>query len=609
MPHAIRDLIEEILLKYNTAREHDPFGKTHSMWALFTGLQDLIQKSDVIIKYPRIKVSWSIGQGNWAKVPWIAFLDQRETTTTQKGVYCVFLFREDMSGVYLTFNQGVTEPKNQLGNAKGREHLRKQAHSLRQKYSELVSAEYLVDNNIDLRVKSGLGVDYECSTIAYKLYTAGAVPQDQAILWDLENLLNAYESYVSLKDSNNQEEWMIPEVKKTDNGSAGGTDNKLASGIDKLIQNIMSQGYIYEPWQIAAYVVALRTKPFIILAGVTGTGKSKLPALVCRATGGKVQLVSVRPDWTDSSDILGYSDLQGNFRPGPLLEIAREAAENRDRHYVCIVDEMNLARVEHYFAEFLSRIEDRELNPNGGYQSGPLLVQKLRDKNEGWSEIGLPPNLAIVGTVNMDESTHGFSRKVLDRAFTIELSEVDLTSWEPVSIPSIEEMKWPLSAWYPRGIRLGELGALSNRDRQLINDVIKVLSEINEFLKQAHCQVGYRTRDEIALFILHSRDVLGSFVTRFGEQVDPLDLALQMKVLPRIAGGSTTIRRTLLQLLGWSYKNQAFHSEEEAMALINQWEADGYPTSLSGAQFPRTAARLCLMWDRMINEGFTSYWL
>lgn len=604
-PETIQGLLEGILTNYQNARKHEAFGKKHPMWKAFTNIKALIESSVVVKKYSQIKIDWSIGQGNWAKVPWIAFLDQRETKTTQNGIYGVFLFREDMSGVYLTFNQGVTEPKNQLGATKGRKHLSKQAHLLRKKYADLSSAGYLLDNNIDLRVRSGLGVDYESSTIAYKFYATGSIPPDQKILNDIQVLLDVYDNYVLTKEQNYQEEWVVPAV----TNSANENQNSFVPDMKQLINNILAQGYVYEPWQIATYVVALRTKPFIILAGVTGTGKSKLPVLVGQATGGKVQLISVRPDWTDSADILGYSDLQGNFRPGPLLEFAREAAANSQRHYVCLIDEMNLARVEHYFAEILSRLEDREPNPTGGYKSGPLLVQRLRNEEEYWSQLGLPPNLALVGTVNMDESTHGFSRKVLDRAFTIELSEVDLSIWQAATTTKETGINWPVAAWYPRGIRLGQLNVLSTAERQQIENVIKMLIDVNKFLTQAQYQVGYRTRDEIALFVLHANELLDSFVTRTGEKVDPLDLALQMKILPRISGGSTTIRRILLQLLGWTYKRQAFHYEEEAVELIQQWEAEGFPAYIRDAQFPRTTARLCLMWDRMINEGFTSYWL
>ena len=124
-------------------------------------------------------------------------------------------------------------------------------------------------------------------------------------------------------------------------------DNKVA----QLIQNILSQGYTFESWQIAAYVCALKTKPFVILAGVSGTGKSKLPGLVAQATGAHRMLIPVRPDWTDSSEVLGYCNLQGIFLPGPLLSFARDAKADSQKQFVCIMDEMNLARASYALIE------------------------------------------------------------------------------------------------------------------------------------------------------------------------------------------------------------------------------------------------------------------
>ena len=387
----------------------------------------------------------------------------------------------------------------------------------------------------------------------------------------------------------------------------------MVEDYSKLLENIRqwiaSKGFFFEPWQVAAYVTALRTKPFVILAGVSGTGKSKLPALVAEATGGVPKLIPVRPDWTDSSDVLGYCDLAGKFRPGQLLEFVQEATSNRNKHYVCIIDEMNPSRVEHYFAEVLSRIEDRRQAVTGGFESGPLLTQKLCEEDSHWASHGLPPNLAIVGTVNMDESAHGFSRKVLDRAFTIELSDIDLSLIRPSELPEAPVTPWPVEKWYPRSIQITRAGILSESEEVEVDTILKILTEINGFLVHAQLQVGYRTRDEIVLFVLHAKDFKSSFVTPSGEPVDPLDLALHMKVLPRIVGGSSPVRRTVLQLLGWAWKGKAFQNDEDATPIIEDWDMNGRPGSIAGAQYPRTAARLCLMWDRLSSEGFTSYWL
>jgi len=407
------------------------------------------------------------------------------------------------------------------------------------------------------------------------------------------------ESHKFLDDCKNRLNKPIPPRPKQPNGDL------------MIIQNYCkARGFIFESWQIAAYITALRTKPFVILAGVSGTGKSKLPALVAEATGGKAELIPVRPDWTDSSDILGYCDLQGNFRPGRLLEIIKEALTNNNTHYVCIIDEMNLARVEHYFAEVLSKIEDRREAEGGGFESGPLVSQKLSENDAEWAQYGFPPNLAIVGTVNMDESSHGFSRKVLDRAFTVELSDIDLGKWEASNRQPSGEINWPLNNWYPRAIQLGKLEKYSDEERQTIEEIIARLKDINNILVHAQLQIGYRTRDEIVMFVLHAQNSISSFKTHNGDNVDPFDLALQMKILPRIVGGSSPVRRVVYELLGWAIKGKPFKNEDDVQPFLDKWDASGRPSRINDdVKYPFTAARLCLMLDRIKNEGFTSFWL
>ncbi len=386
-------------------------------------------------------------------------------------------------------------------------------------------------------------------------------------------------------------------------------DFQLLSAVESVIDYVGKRGFTYEPWHIAEYITAVRTKPFVILAGVTGTGKSKLPALVAEATGSESVLIPVRPDWTDSSDVLGYVDLQGDFRPGSVLNVIYNAVNENDRSWVCIVDEMNLARVEQYFAEILSRMEDRSPAPGGGFQSRGLLDLKLSEADAEWGALHLPPNLTLVGTVNMDESAHTFSRKVLDRAFTLELSDVSLSRWEGAGSGAPVPSTWPTHAWHPRAIRLSELKDLTEPERSSIEEVIAVLSELNTILQQAQLQLGYRTRDEIGLFVLHAEAIRKAFRTENGESVDPLDLALQMKVLPRISGGSNAIRGTLAGLLGWAVSGVASSSEADTETSLSRWREAGRPSALADAQYPRTAARLCLMWERLESEGFTSFWL
>ena len=423
---------------------------------------------------------------------------------------------------------------------------------------------------------------------------------------DLETVLEAYSAYLQAKAAQGDGADVRPEVRETP--AAYDTDGfDRAAALESLIAYIEAKGFVYEPWQVAAYVTATRTKPLVILAGVTGTGKSKLPALVAEATSGTARLIPVRPDWTDSADVLGYTDLQGRFRPGAVLEVARDAAEAPHQFFTCIIDEMNLARVEQYFAEVLSRIEDRRPARRGGFESAPLLDVRLPEAR--WQDVRLPPNLALAGTVNMDESAHAFSRKVLDRAFTLELADVDLAAWQHQSGEAPAPARWSVAAWYPRALTLSALADLDVAERATVERAVEALLAINVFLVPAQVQVAYRARDEIALFVLHAAEVAASFCTRTGEAVSPLDLALHMKVLPRLVGGSRPLRRAVLGLLGWTYDGEALHDEEAARPLLDAWEAAGRPSALPDAAFPRTSARLCLMWERLLTDGFTSFWI
>ena len=413
---------------------------------------------------------------------------------------------------------------------------------------------------------------------------------------DLDAMMAAFERLQRARAGEPEDTATVAEP-SVDYGPSDGWDR--AEAMERLITAVEEQGFVYQPWQIAAYVTALRTKPFVILAGVTGVGKSRLPVLVAEATVGTAHVLPVRPDWTDSAEILGYRDLQGTFRPGALLSVARAAALDPERYTVAVLDEMNLARPEHYLAEVLSRIEGRRPAPDGGYESAPLLAE-----HEG----RLPSNLGLVGTVNMDESAHGFSRKVLDRAFTLELSAADLAAWQTAKAGDAKAEPWPVSAWQPRALRLGELSGLDKDESRLVERVVGVLAEANEVLAPAGFGLGYRLRDEAALFVLHAAETPDAYRTRTGETVDPLDLALFMKLLPRIAGSARSVRRALFGLLGWTMRGTPLHSEDDVREVLEAWDRAGRPSALADARYPRTAARLLLMTDRLLADGFASFW-
>ena len=300
-----------------------------------------------------------------------------------------------------------------------------------------------------------------------------------------------------------------------------------------ILDYVAARGFSFEPWQVAAYITAVRTKPFVILAGVSGTGKSALPKLIADATGASIRTVPVRPDWHDSSELLGYEGMDGIFRPGHLLRAAAEAQAAPEKQFFFLLDEMNIARPEYYLAEVLSRIEETGALA-GGETGHPLRPDVTGETSTGapWAKVRLPANLALIGSVNMDETTFGFSRKVLDRAFVIEFSDVDLSRIGDGDDPSaLSPMVWGADHWERDATTLARH---PDRHSPLVAQAISTLDEVNQLLAESQLQFGYRVRDEIALFCLAAQSVPAAFQTADGGQIGPLDLAVSMKVLPRI---------------------------------------------------------------------------
>ena len=348
------------------------------------------------------------------------------------------------------------------------------------------------------------------------------------------------------------------------------------------------------------YLTALRTKPFMLLAGISGTGKSRIArqiAKACWASDSEERtkqvpsnfcMIQVKPNWHDSTELLGYvSRIEGEkYVAGKLLPFVAKAWENLDTPHILCLDEMNLAPVEQYFAEYLSVIESRKLNEDGTITTDPIitavaeqwfwdLVQTLSSdgalqdqfKKEG---ITLPPNLFVIGTVNMDETTFSFSRKVLDRAMTIEMNEVDLEG----GLTKEEQNE------------LGEIGnsiiglAVEGKDiyedhKDYCDQVIEYLKLVNEELENTPFKIAYRTRNEFLLYAVNRKafDNESSLETA-------LDEMTSMKILPRIEGDSERVKtplealRKLMQERGWD-ENESI-SLKKIKEMLTKLQQSGY---------------------------------
>lgn len=576
-----------IMNKYVHARKNEEF-TGHELGSFLTKkTPELI--NNYLLTYDYIKpgdyvIEGSIGQGVWAYVPWIAIMDKDITVTTQQGVYVVYLFSKDMERVYLTFNQGVTKATQ--------EELLDNKKIIRE---TLDFMDFNIDDNVELTDR-GIGQKYELSTIAYREYKKDDLINERItekeLIDDLLKMMRIYKTYKKLFVQSPVREYGEFSEKQ---------DNQAVEIIDNIKKYIKSKGFIYPDGLIENFYLSLKTKPFVLLAGISGTGKTRLVRLFAEALKCKYKLVSVRPDWSDGSDLLGYKNIQGKFVPGAVIDYIKKANENPDEIYFLCLDEMNLARVEYYFSDFLSKMETRR-REGVEFVTDKLLDSdtfEYEDDREKYGDIIIPENLYIVGTVNMDETTHPFSKKVLDRANTIEFNEVYLDNFlfsDDVDTV-LDALPFKVNNDFLKAQYL-TLNDCIEGNEELLKDIIDKLVEINNILQEANLQVGYRVRDELCFYMLYNQ--------REGllDENIAFDFQLMQKILPRIQGSGEAIKKVLVNLFkfttGRDYSGEDGDIGEKAMEYVK---------ANSDLLYPRSATKLAYMIQRYEEEGFTSYWL
>lgn len=375
------------------------------------------------------------------------------------------------------------------------------------------------------------------------------------------------------------------------------------------------------------YLTALRTKPFMLLAGISGTGKSRIVRKLAQASITEelqklydpksvangfdrwelhkpvnFELIQVKPNWHNSLEVVGYkSNIGGtHYEFTPFVEFVARAWRHPKVPFFLCLDEMNLAPVEQYFAEFLSAIESRSIE-NGEYETDPIIKPFIEFGGDLWKSmvnhllgdvnasdaasdspiaklverfktkgLTLPQNLLVMGTVNMDETTFSFSRKVLDRAMSVVMNKVeydkffDGTSENDVAEMSDETKELLID----RPIR--GLDAENNE----ADEVKTYLTNINIVLEDTPFKLGYRAANEALLYVSAAR--------KFNPNADlnsTLDEFTLMKILSRIEGDKRSIGGLLVEL-----------------------------QNVITSDYPQSNKKLIKMAETLKDKQFVSYW-
>lgn len=327
--------------------------------------------------------------------------------------------------------------------------------------------------------------------------------------------------------------------------------------LDYVRDHIRKRGYYFEDETLYNYHICLKTRPFVILAGLSGTGKSKLAQLYADALGqGKhFKRLSVRPNWNDDRYLLGhYNTLTGEYVTEPALEFLLDANLHHKNLYSLCLDEMNLAHVEYYFSQFLSAMEEEQAKDRRITLLGQRMYKQMQNAQKIPREVYLPDNLLFTGTINVDETTQPISDKVIDRANTIEFFHVDLSN-----IPERQDVGDPLTisakAWQ------------SYRAQRPDTSYRTAIVEINTILKEAQLGIGYRVVHEIEMYLANSHNLLTASVA--------FDLQIKQRILPRVRG-TERIKETLHKLIAFSRNHQCIRTEERLKEMKNKLEHDGY---------------------------------
>ena len=351
--------------------------------------------------------------------------------------------------------------------------------------------------------------------------------------------------------------------------------------INQVVSSILSTGLIYSPTLIKRLAFSLMAKPFVILSGLAGSGKTQLALAFVKCLSENIEeqvcTVSIGADWTNREPLLGYPNALNKdeyVKPeSGVLQLLMRANEDPSKPYFLILDEMNLSVVERYFADFLSAMESGE----------PI---KLWDNDEGNvpKEIELPKNVFIIGTINVDETTYMFSPKVLDRANVIEFKIAP------------DEMKKYLNE--KKDIHLEKAySACADMAKDFVNkaksqiqidnnDEKTVLLSFFSELKKVNAEFGYRTVNEISRY-LHFAD--GELDTD-----SAIDTAILQKLLPKLHGSRKKLVPVLTSLWNLCLKD-GFTKEIDA-----EFNKDDF-------KYPESAEKIQRMYNAVVDNGFTSF--
>lgn len=365
--------------------------------------------------------------------------------------------------------------------------------------------------------------------------------------------------------------------------------------IQNLINDLSASGLLYNSILIKRFISSLLTKPFVILTGLSGSGKTKLAQAfaqwICQDDS-QYCIVPVGADWTNRDPLLGYPNALKHdeyIKPdNGALDVIIRANKHPELPYFLILDEMNLSHVERYFADFLSVMESK----------GDISLFAEGTVNNGVpAKLALPANLFIIGTVNIDETTYMFSPKVLDRANTIEFrvtkNEIEnfFSSTKNVDLNILITQGASMAQSF---LKMAEKREFEEQD---LTDAHKTLIYFFEQLKKTGAEFGYRSAAEI-IRLINQLTIVDAELSAD----EKLDIAIMQKLLPKLHGSRRKLCPVLITLGGFCVDKAKIGNIEKDVFSKNNFDFES-----EGVLLPVSLEKITRMYKGAVENGFASY--
>jgi 5-methylcytosine-specific restriction protein B len=496
--------------------------------------------------YSDLKVKISFGMGALAKVPWVSFLGKNQTTSN--GIYPVYLLFKGHRKLILT---------------KGISVYNRSKMAWAEPTGETINSYFRRELN---EIPDSYGGSY-----VYKVYDIDNLPSQNEMDADLDGLIQQYKE---LFISDNQ--------------------FKITESFASAPDFASSAGLHFNADLISRFQALLLTKPFLILTGLSGSGKTKMAqafsAWLCEDSS-QYLIVPVGSDWTNREPLIGYpNSLNPSQYVTPdsgVVDLLMQATENPALPYFLILDEMNLSHVERYFSDFLSLMESGE----------ELKLHSSNEIKDVPKSLAMPRNIFIIGTVNIDETTYMFSPKVLDRAGVIEFRvnsvDMDLFLKNPVR-PDLDEIAGLGSSMASDFVRIA---TESSPRYEMQDDLNNELLIFFDQLKSIGAEFGYRTAFEINRFA----GIISALTNGDYGHEKIVDAAIIQKLLPKLHGSRNQLVPVLEKLAELCLKDDAIANVKGK--LKSEIASSGDPD----VKYPLSFEKIHRMHSRAIKDGFTSF--